>query len=178
MLIYIGPLSDEQFEMNTRHFGKLRLSKGYFITESLEKGNAPVIPEKINQLLGSIRPRMSEAQLQKLVKKHFPEAKAAHGIWSGQTGYVDFVLNDRFNISISEFNNPKDAASRFVHEDMRFYVFDNATKRRTDISFLNLEGKAAKPQPLPKPLPECPKGSRQFSGPLGPGCCKDGAACD
>jgi len=95
----------------------------------------PLLPDGVNQILGRIRPNMSEAELEKLVKAHYPEAKATPSVWSGQTGYVEFKLTSRHSISVAEYKDPKGFKSRFVHAHMIFYVYDWELKRRINISF-------------------------------------------
>ena len=51
-----------------------------------------LLPDKINQILGRIKPNMSEAQVEKIVQTYYPNTKAILGRWSGQTGYVDFKI--------------------------------------------------------------------------------------
>lgn len=98
-------------------------------------GDAPLMPDGVNQILGRITPNMAEAEVEKIVKKHYPDAKRTLGSWSGQTGYVEFKLTSRHSISVAEYNDPKDFESRFVHADMMLYVYDWELKRRINISF-------------------------------------------
>lgn len=100
-------------------------------------GEEPLFPDGVNQILGRIQPDMSEAQVEEIVKIYYPDAIRAGGIWSGQTGYVDFELTSRYSISVSEYNNPENINSRFVHSDMILYVYDWELNRRINISFHN-----------------------------------------
>jgi len=95
----------------------------------------PLLPDGVNQILGRIHPNMSEAEVEKIVKKIYPDAKTTTGPWSGQTGFVEFKLTARYSISVAEYNDPKDFNLRFVHADMILYVYDWDTKRRINISF-------------------------------------------
>jgi len=99
-----------------------------------------LIPDNINQILGSIQPNMSETQVEEIIKNVYPEAVSRLGSWSGQTGYVDFELTSRYTVSISEYNDPEDFELRFVHPDMLFYVYDYDLSQRINISFYNWEG--------------------------------------
>jgi hypothetical protein len=94
-----------------------------------------LLPDGINQILGRIRPDMSETELAGIVTLFYPEAEPACGIWSGQSGYVDFRLTPRWSVSIAEYNAPNDFESRFVHPEMTFYVYDWEVERRIDITF-------------------------------------------
>lgn len=114
-----------------------------------------LLSDGINQILGRIRPDMSEAEVEKIVKTYYPEAKETPGDWSGQTGYVDFKLTSRYSISIEEYNAPNDFNSRFVHARMILYVFDWELKRRIDISIHNWDGETKKSGGKPsEPKPE------------------------
>jgi hypothetical protein len=96
---------------------------------------SPLFPDGVNQILGRIQPAMEETKLEKIVQTYYPDAAAVPGVWSGQTGYVEFRLTTRYTISIAEYSDPDDFASRFVHQDMIFYVYDHELKRRTNITF-------------------------------------------
>jgi hypothetical protein len=100
---------------------------------------APLVPESINRILGRITPEMPEEDLQSLVQEYYPHAEATMGVWSGQSGYVEFDLTDRYSISIAEYNDPQDFELRFVHPDLIFYVYDWQSQRRTDITFYEWE---------------------------------------
>ena len=94
----------------------------------------PLLPDGVNQMLGRIQPNMSEAEVERIVKKDYPDAKTTPGPWSGVTGYVEFKLTARYSISVAEYNDPKDFNLRFVHADMLLSVYDRDTKRRINIS--------------------------------------------
>ncbi len=115
---------------------------------------APLVPDGINQILGRIRPDMSEAQVEKIVKTYYPDAKATSGPWSGQTGYVEFKVTSRYSISVAEYNAKNDFNSRFVHADMILYVYDQDIKRRINISFYNWEAEKKKSEKTSEPKPQ------------------------
>ncbi|MCK4506403.1 MAG: hypothetical protein KAW14_12380, partial [Candidatus Aegiribacteria sp.] len=64
----------------------------FSVTLSALADEGPLFPDGVNQILGRIQPDMSEAQVEEIVKIYYPDAIRAGGIWSGQTGYVDFEL--------------------------------------------------------------------------------------
>jgi len=98
-------------------------------------GDGPLFPDGASQILGRIQPGMSEAQVEEIVRIYYPDASRTVGIWSGQTGYVDFRLTSRYSISVAEYNDPEDFNFRFVHADMILYVYDWELNRRINISF-------------------------------------------
>ena len=95
----------------------------------------PLLPDGVNQILGRIRPNMSEAEVEKIVKAYYPDYKATPMVWSGQTGYVEFKVTSRYSISVAKYNDPNDFNSRFVHANMILYVYDWKQKRRINSSF-------------------------------------------
>ena len=105
---------------------------GFLSASPLE---VPLLPDGVNQILSRIHPDMREAQVEKIVKTYYPDAKTMIGIWSGHTGYIDFKLTSRYSISIAAYNDPKDFNSRFVHTDLIFYFFDFELKQKINISF-------------------------------------------
>lgn len=96
--------------------------------------DAPLLPESINRILGRINPEMPEEELTHLVQEYYPDAEAKMGVWSGQSGYVEFDLTDRYTISVAEYNDPRDFELRFVHPNLIFYVYDRQLRKRIDIS--------------------------------------------
>lgn len=87
-----------------------------------------LLPAAINRILGQIRPEMPEQKVEEIVHRDFPDAKATQGPWSGQTGYVNFRLSSRFEISVGEYNDPNDFERRFVHRDLMMNVVDRMRK--------------------------------------------------
>ena len=115
--------------------------------------DAPLMPDAINQILGRIEADMPEAKVEKLIQKYYPTAELRRSVWSGQTGYVEFKLTDRFSISIAEYSDPKNHESRFVHANMILYVYDWVLQQRIKISFHKFDqdkedgGKTSEPSP-------------------------------
>jgi hypothetical protein len=100
-----------------------------------EAANDPaLLPDGINGILGRILPEMTETSLVELVRDFYPDAEVAGGIWSGQSGYVDFRLSDRWTLSVAEYCEPMDYEIRHVHPDLLFYVVDRELERRIDIT--------------------------------------------
>ncbi|MBD3369000.1 hypothetical protein GF402_01400 [Candidatus Fermentibacteria bacterium] len=98
------------------------------------ESDAPLLPESINRILSRITPEMSEEKLTDLVREYYPDAEATIGVWSGQNGYVEFELTDRYSISIAEYKDLQYFELRFVHPDLIYYVYDRRQKKRIDIS--------------------------------------------
>jgi hypothetical protein len=74
---------------------------------------------------------MSMAEIEKALAPAYPKAKARLGLWSGQTGYIDVQLDERFSISIAG-ENGRDGQS-VIHKDILIYVFDHTQKRRLEL---------------------------------------------
>jgi hypothetical protein len=105
-----------------------------FLVTAAGAADEPLLPNDVNRILGRIRPKMPETEVEKIVQSYFPGAKATLGDWSGQTGYAEFKLNTRYLISVAEYNDPKDFNLRFVHADMILYVYDSEAKRKISVS--------------------------------------------
>ena len=104
---------------------------------SISTFGTPLIPEKINSILGQIQPDMPEKELEKIVQSYYPKSKATLSIWSGRTGYVQFKISERYSFSVSEYNAPNDFESRFVQKNMTIYVYDHEIQQRVNISLYN-----------------------------------------
>jgi hypothetical protein len=94
-------------------------------------GDEPLIPTALNECLPKIAPGMAMPEIEKVLTKAYPKAKARMGLWSGRTGYIDVQLDERFSISIAA----EDRAERgpAVHKDQLIYVFDHTHKRRLEL---------------------------------------------
>ena len=65
----------------------------------------PLIPEKINRLLGEVKPRMTIEALRATVKKYYPKGSVAIGDWSGNSGGIDCKLDDRYRFSVTGYSD-------------------------------------------------------------------------
>ena len=97
----------------------------------IRAGDEPLIPEALNQRLPKIAAGMTVAEIEMALAPAYPKAKARLGVWSGQTGYIDIQLDDRFSISIAAENGRK--GQTVVHKDILIYVFDQTQKRRLEL---------------------------------------------
>jgi len=89
------------------------------------------IPPPLNSVLRQIRPAMKKAEVAIVLSKVYPKVKAQGGTWSGQTGYVGFVLDERYSLHVSaQFDSKQEEV---VHPDLLFYLFDNTKKLRVEI---------------------------------------------
>lgn len=104
----------------------------------LSSENTYLIPEKINVILGAIKPNMPKEDLDKLIFKYYPNAKYYSGLWSGGTGYFSYHINDNLQLDIAGAMEVRDAfksskEKQWVHQDLTFYIFYKGEKRRIDI---------------------------------------------
>jgi hypothetical protein len=98
---------------------------------SLQAGDEPLIPEALNQRLPKIVVGMSMAEIERTLSPAFPKAKARLGVWSGQTGYIDLQLDDRYSVSFAAQNGRN--GEPVVHKDILIYVFDHTRKSRLEL---------------------------------------------
>jgi hypothetical protein len=68
----------------------------------------------------------------------YPKVKGRSGIWSGQTGYIDYRLDDRYSLSVSSITRD---GKEVVHDEILLYLYDWQTKRRLDLKIYEWEKK-------------------------------------
>src|SRR5260221_8810359 len=103
--------------------------------------NEPLIPTPLNDVLLKIHPGMTTNQVLAVLSPSYPKVASRDGDWSGQTGYTDYKLDERFTLSVSSVIHE---GRKLVRDDLLFYVFDFQTKRRVDIKLLYWEGQLHK----------------------------------
>jgi len=99
----------------------------------------PLIPTALNDVLLKIRPGMTTNQVLAVLSPSYPKVAGRMGDWSGQSGYIDYKLDERFTLSVSSVMSD---GRQLVHDNLLFYVFDWQTKRRVDIKLYFGEGKS------------------------------------
>jgi hypothetical protein len=90
-----------------------------------------LIPPPLNALLPRISGGMTPKEVKKLLATAYPKVEYRLGVWSGQTGYLDFQLNDRYTVSVAG-QSVRDRGT-VVHPDIHIYVFDHPNKQRVEI---------------------------------------------
>lgn len=90
----------------------------------------PLIPAALNSILPKIHGGMTVPEIEVLLAPAYPKAKGQVTIWDGQTGYVDYTLDDQFSLSISSITRD---GKIVVHNDLLFYLHNYAAKHRVDI---------------------------------------------
>ncbi len=106
----------------------------------------PLIPTPLNDVLLKIRPGMTTNQVLAVLSPSYPKVAGRMGDWSGQTGYIDYKLDERFTLSVSAVMRD---GRQLVHDNLLFYVFDWQTNRRVDIKLYFWEAKSHK-EPVKK----------------------------
>jgi hypothetical protein len=108
----------------------------------------PLVPAALNAVLPKIHPGMSISEVETALSTAYPDVKGRMGNWSGQTGYIDYKLDERYALSVSSITrNGKEV----VHDEILLYLFDWASKRRLDLKIFDWEKKADK---VPLGLPQ------------------------
>ncbi|HEV3146987.1 MAG TPA: hypothetical protein VGZ47_24070 [Gemmataceae bacterium] len=90
-----------------------------------------MIPPALNERLPKITAGITSAEIEKILAPAFPKAKARLGTWSGQTGYIDVQLDERYSVSIAAQDSAQ--GGPVVHKDALIYVYDHVHKRRVEI---------------------------------------------
>jgi hypothetical protein len=94
--------------------------------------NGPLLPLALNEILPRIDVGMTREQVVSLLAEKYPAVKAKQGVWSGQSGYMDFILDERYEIDVSAVNTPP-GSSPTVNKDFIIYIFDQSVKQRIEI---------------------------------------------
>ncbi|MEO8824821.1 MAG: amidohydrolase [Chthoniobacterales bacterium] len=113
-----------------------------------EKGKAratdePLIPVALNNLLSRIHAGMTIHEVETVLSTAYPGVKGQMGEWSGQTGYIDYKLTERYTLSVSSITRKGEAV---VHDEILFYLYDWPLKHRFDLKVYEWE-KQAKEKP-------------------------------
>ena len=101
----------------------------------------PLIPAQLNSVLQKIHPGMSTNDVAAVLSPSYPKVAARMGVWSGQTGYIDYKLDERFTLSVSSITR---GGKKVVHDDLLMYVYDWPAKRRVDIKVYYWESQSQK----------------------------------
>ena len=101
----------------------------------------PLIPAALNAILPKIRGGMTVAEVEAVLTTAYPGVKGQMSLWSGQTGYIDYKLDERFTLSVSSATVDKKTV---VHDDLLFYLHNYAAKHRVDIKSYFYESPAQK----------------------------------
>ena len=95
--------------------------------------NVPLLPIALNEILPRIDVGMTREQVVSLLAEKYPAVKTKQGLWSGQSGYMDFILDERYEIDVSAVNTPPGTESPTVNKDFIIYIFDQSAKQRIEI---------------------------------------------
>ena len=95
--------------------------------------NVPLLPIALNEILPRIDVGMTREQVVSLLAEKYPAVKTKQGLWSGQSGYMDFILDERYEIDVSAVNTPPGTESPTVNKDFIIYIFDQSSKQRIEI---------------------------------------------
>ena len=109
-----------------------------------DAADQPLIPTPLNSVLLKVQLGMSTNQVLAVLSPSYPKVTGQTGTWSGQTGYCDYKLDERFTLAVASVMRD---GKELVHDDLLFYVFDWQTKRRVDIKLYYWEGQSHKDPP-------------------------------
>ena len=82
----------------------------------------PLLPIALNEILPRIDVGMTREQVVSLLAEKYPAVKTKQGLWSGQSGYMDFILDERYEIDVSAVNTPPGTESPTVNKDFIIYI--------------------------------------------------------
>jgi hypothetical protein len=99
----------------------------------LHAADEPLIPAALNAVLPKIRAGMTVSEVEAVLAPAYPSVKGRMGDWSGQTGYIEYMLDPRYTLSVSSITRDgKDV----VHNEALFYLYDWPSKRRLDLKIV------------------------------------------
>ena len=107
----------------------------------LRAADEPLIPAALNAILPKIHAGMTVREVEAALAPAYPGVKGQMGVWSGQTGYVDYKLGENFTLSVSSATRD---GKEVVHDDLLFYLINHAAKHRVDIKSYFWESPAQK----------------------------------
>lgn len=96
----------------------------------------PLIPAALNAVLPKIHVGMTIREVEAALAPAYPKVKGQMGIWSGQTGYIDYKLDERHTLSVSSITRD---GKEVVHDEILLYLFDWPTKRHLDLKIYERE---------------------------------------
>jgi len=112
----------------------------------LHAADAPLIPVALNAVLQKIHARMTIREVEAVLAPAYPNVKGQMGDWSGQSGYIEYKLDERYTLSVSSGTRE---GKEVVHDEILFYLYDWPSKRRLDLKVYEWEKQADK-QPSSK----------------------------
>lgn len=101
----------------------------------------PLIPAALNAILPKIHARMTVPEVEAVLNPAYPKVKGEGGIWSGQTGYINYKLNERHTLSVSSITRD---GKEVVHDELLLYLYDYPAKRRLDLKVYEWEKQTEK----------------------------------
>src|SRR6266540_2193377 len=90
----------------------------------------PLIPAALNAILPRIHAEMTIREVEAVLTPAYPKVKGQMGNWSGQTGYIDYKLDERHTLSVSSITRD---GKELVHDEILLYLYDWPSKRRLDL---------------------------------------------
>ena len=96
----------------------------------------PFIPAALNPILPKVHAGMTIREVEAVLASAYPNVKSQMGSWSGQTGYIDYKLDERHTLSVSSITRD---GKEVVHDEILLYLYDWPSKRRLDLKVYEWE---------------------------------------
>lgn len=103
---------------------------------TLHAADEPFIPTALNAILPRIHAGMIIPEVEAELAPAYPKVKGTMSVWSGQSGYIEYKLDDRHSLSVSSITRD---GKQVVHDKILFYLYDWPTKRRIDLAVYDWE---------------------------------------
>ena len=101
----------------------------------------PLIPVALNAVLPNIHSGMSIHDVEIALSAAYPNVKGHMGDWSGQTGYIEYKLDERYSLSVSSITR---SGKEVVHDEIHIYLYDWPNRRRLDLKLFEWEKQGEK----------------------------------
>ena len=111
---------------------------------TLHAADEPFIPTALNAILPKIHAGMTIPEVEAALAPAYPNVKGTMGVWSGQTGYIEYKLDDRYSLSVSSITRD---GKQVVHDKILLLLYDWPTKRRIDLAVYDWEKNPGKKPP-------------------------------
>ncbi len=108
----------------------------------LHGADEPYIPVPLNAVLSKIHARMTIREVEAVLAPAYPKVKGKMDLWSGQTGYIAYKLDERYTVSVSSITRE---GKEVVHDEVLIHLYDWPAKRRIDLKIYDWEKQVDKP---------------------------------
>ena len=116
----------------------------FCLVPHLHAADEPLIPVALNGILPKIHSQMTIIEVEAVLSPAYPNVKGEMNLWSGQTGYIEYKLDERFSLWVSSITQD---GKQVVHDEILLYLYDWPAKRSMDLKVYEWEKQSDKKAP-------------------------------